>query len=230
MNIVPIMMDESGAIVESNLLMKITKEQYAEDILSGKLYMNSLRYFRELEQEGVGDEQEGALCIGATGDLLYKGQIIAKVKNLRAYYDFPVFCALSVPLNQVGESDYAFLIPQKMLREFMYDRTSKYTAVLINRCDFEERLEKALVQYKIMGCLGKVQYSDKIIPYSSEEKLKVAFCKRKKFAYQNEWRIALDFPVEDRFVLDVGDISDIACKVPIDNSEQEMKIEVHSHA
>ena len=58
----------------------------------------------------------------------------------------------------------------------------------------------------------------------------MAFCKRKKFAYQNEWRIALDFPVEDRFVLDVGDISDIACKVPIDNSEQEMKIEVHFHA
>ena len=47
MNLVPIMMDESGAIVESNLLMKITKEQYAEDILSGKLYLNSLRYFIE---------------------------------------------------------------------------------------------------------------------------------------------------------------------------------------
>lgn len=224
------MMDESGTVVESNLLVKIAKEQYAEDILSGKLYMKSLRYFRELEQEGVGDEQEGALCIGATGDLLYKGQIVGKVKNLRAHYDFPVFCALYVTLNQVCESDYEFLIPQKMLREFMYDRTSKYAAIIINRCDFEKRIEKALDQYKLLGCLGKVQYSDEIIAYSYEERLKVAFSKRKNFAYQNEWRLALDFPVEDHFILEVGDISDIARKISIDNSEQEIKIGVHVHA
>lgn len=230
MNIVPIMTDKNGMIVESNLLLKITKEQYAEDILSGKLYMNSLKYFRELEHEGVGDEQEGALCIGEAGDLLYKGRVLAKVKNLNAYYNFPVFCALSVPLYQVEEGNYEFLVPQKMLREFMYDETAKYAAVLINRYDFEERIKKTLVQYKIMGCLGKVEYLDKIIPYPSKEKLRSAFRKRKEFAYQNEWRIALDFPVEDHFVLDIGNISDIACKMPVENAAQEMKLEVRFHA
>lgn len=40
---------------------------------------------------------------------MYKEEILAKVKDLNAYYDFPVFCALSVSLNQIEEENYAFL-------------------------------------------------------------------------------------------------------------------------
>lgn len=39
MNSIHMLKDSNGKIVDSNILLKITKLEYAEEILAGKLYM-----------------------------------------------------------------------------------------------------------------------------------------------------------------------------------------------
>lgn len=227
MNSIHMLKDSNGKIVDSNILLKITKLEYAEEILAGKLYMNNLKYFRELEQEGVGDEEEGAIYIGATGDLIYEGKVVAQIKNVNAYCDVPVFCAISVPLREIEDNKYVFSVPLNMIKEFMYDQNSQYTAILINRYEFEKRINEALKKYELTAWMGKVRYVDDIELYPSEERIKCAFRKRKKFAYQNEWRVVVNTVVENHFILNICDISDIACKTPVKKDKQETKLEVH---
>lgn len=45
-------MDDKGNLITSNILLKVTKKEYADDIRAGKLYMKPLSYFRSLEQKG----------------------------------------------------------------------------------------------------------------------------------------------------------------------------------
>ena len=51
--------NNSKKIIESDFLLRVSEKQYIESTRKGKLYMNSLGFFRAMEQEGIGDKQEG---------------------------------------------------------------------------------------------------------------------------------------------------------------------------
>ena len=126
MNTVEMITDDNGNVLESNLLIKVTKRNYAEDIQAGRLYMKSLRYFRELEQQGVGDEEEGLINTAPKGEIFWNGQKIGDVRNIRTYYDCPVFCTATVSLKKQKNGSIKYTIPLKLLREFMLDKTADY--------------------------------------------------------------------------------------------------------
>ena len=116
MNMVEMFTDDSGNILESNILLKVTKREYAEDIRAGKLYMNKLSYFRKLEQEGIGDEEEGLIDTAEKGIITCKGQPVIEVRNIRTFFNCPVFCTLSVPLKRQEDGRVKYVVPSKLLR------------------------------------------------------------------------------------------------------------------
>lgn len=214
-------------IMKSNLLAKVTKLKYAEDIRAGKLYMNPLSFFRKLEMDGIGDDQEGLLASGSSGLIKYKGEIIGEMTNIRSYLDFPVFCTLSVQFIRIADNHYKFIFPQKLLNEFMYDVAEEYVLLLIERSEFQRRVDKALSHLELQGYLGNVVYTDDKIVFPVDEMYKVAFRKRHLFSYQNECRLVVNSHVEDHFELNIGDIKDISWQYPIHDAKQEITIEIY---
>lgn len=93
-----------------------------------------------------------------------------------------------------------------------------------NMNEFIKRIEKAasIENYSIM--MDNVIYYDDSedlpleVMESSVEKQTFAFCKRRRFDYQNEYRFVInkaidELPNEDHMILNIGDIGDIAQKV-----------------
>lgn len=226
MNIVPMAFDEQGNIIESNLLAKVTKRKYAEDILAGKLYMNPLSFFRKIEKDGIGDDQEGLIAAGSSGFIKYKGEIIAELTNIRTYLDFPVFCTLSVQFVRHEGNHYKFIFPQKLLEEFMYDATEEYVLLIIERSEFQKRVDRALSHLELQGYWGNVVYTDEKKVFPLDQMYRVAFRKQTTFSYQHECRLVVDSHVDDHFDLNIGNISDICVQMPITNAKNAIAIDI----
>ena len=92
--------------------------------------------------------------------------------------------------------------------------------LIIQRDEFEYRISKALDLQGLMGWFGDVVYSDDLKSYSKEECYKVAFHKNTKYGHQHECRLLVDCEVEDEYILDIGDISDISKLIPIIGDEE----------
>lgn len=227
MNIVSMYHDPCGNIVESNLLAKVTKIEYAQYIQSGKLYMNNLSFFRKLEQDGVGDEQEGLIASGQIGVGYYNGQKLFDIKNLKTYVDGPVFCAMSIPLLKSTDSEAKFKIPQQLLREFMSDKDAQYALLVIDKEKFQERIKNTIDAQGLCGYYGMVHYTDDQSPVDLYH---AALRKRIKYSYQHEWRLVLSCSVENGFILDIGNIEDISFCLPISSRESDIEIGVNYNA
>lgn len=222
--------NNSKKIIESDFLLRVSEKQYIESTRKGKLYMNSLGFFRAMEQEGIGDKQEGIMISNGTGILLFEGQVLAEFKNMKTYINCPIFCALSIDLKQIEKGHYEFVIPPKMLQEIMVDKTKQYEILLFEKKEFMKRIEQALIREGLQGAMGRVEYTDEIKMFSKEEAYNFAFRKSPQFSHQKEWRLVLHMNIDknQHYILDVGDISDITHQYSIDNSKQEFKLEVYT--
>ena len=223
MNTVSMQVDTDGNIIESNLLAKVTRLAYAKDTQAGRLYMNNLSYFRKLEEDGIGDDQEGLIASGQTGAGYYKGQKVFDVKDLKAYVDGPVFCAMSIPFVKNADGADTFKIPQQLLGEFMCDKDAQYALLVIDKEKFQKRIEIAVDQQGLYGCYGMVHYTDDESPV---DLFHAALRKRTRYAYQHEWRLVLSRSVEKVFILDIGSIEDISFCIPISSNERNIEIGV----
>lgn len=213
-------------ILYSNLLTKVTKIKYAEDIRSGKLYMNKLSYFRKLEHTGVGDEREGFLCESASGYIMLNGEIVGECSNITTFLDFPIFCATAVSFTKTDYNRGKFVVSKQLLKEFMYDENEQYVLLIINGEEFQKKVRDALAKARLNGFWGYVEYTNSKKLPASDELYQIAFRKRTTYSYQQEWRLVIDAHADDHFEFDIGDISDISWIIPIDNSDKELTIEV----
>lgn len=227
MNTVSMQVDMDGNIVESNLLAKVTRIEYAKDTQAGRLYMNNLSYFRKLEEDGIGDDQEGLIASGQTGIVYCREEKLCGIKNLKVYMDGPVFCAMSIPLRKDADGVAKFKIPKQLLHEFMREKDAKYVLLVIDKEKFQNRIEAAVDAQELYGCYGMVHYTDDESPV---DLFHAALRKRTKYAYQHEWRLVLARSVEEAFILDIGSIEDISFCLPISSSESDIEIGVNYNA
>lgn len=206
------------------LLLKFTKKEYAESLLKGNIYMNSLHTFKSIEDKGAEMTQD-----------IYEAMEHVTQSNEFEY--------LYVPNGNPDGSDWLF--PSKHLIggvwrpnndhqffkafcmfEMKYDAEEKNiypidprildfgdTYVLItNIIEFTKRLDKAILansdEIEPMVVFGPVTYFDEM-KYSGALG---PFKKRETYSWQNEWRICLDLKQknQDAYCLNIGDISDIA--------------------
>lgn len=199
--------------------IKFQNEDIIDSFLHGTVYMNELKYFVDLEKQElndiVGDEYENTIKSTAY-QTPYGMPLNLVIKN--GYCKSYVFCMYKANIKENGTVDFK---DEEKLKKF-----GNSGLWIKNMNEFTKRIEKAAVigNYSIM--MDNVVYYDdsEALPLevmeSSVEKQTFAFCKRKRFEYQNEYRFVInrvinELPNEDHMILNIGDIGDIAQKVKL---------------
>ena len=201
-------------------LMKILPcKEYVECFLDGKLYCNTVRYFRD---EGY-DEFEGAAFLHPTD--LHISSHAFRVEDLAG----PVILKLNVVANLNVFCMFSWRVPKVGDDKIMVDLESQlgsitdciadfgpYSVVVKNTTEFFRRVELAIKQRRravLAGVRGVVRYFNADTHRSSlDELLKIPLFKQERFAHQKEYRFVFQTGREPAgpLVLPIGDIRDIA--------------------
>ena len=178
---------------------------HAEEFLSGKIRMMSLRYYRKMEDDNHGrkDKYEGSekLWQGKNTTLTIDGKKITSQDGLVSVIirtdsyekNTKICCCTLLPItNRIEGLDN--------LRKFHLP----YTILFKEPDEFINRFKKAATGKNF--ATGKVSFFDEKT-YNGDL---TAFQKPNSFKWQNEFRLLLESPTEDPFYLNIGDIHDIA--------------------
>ena len=155
------------------LIKFVSKEQYAEDLLDGKLFMYPAGHYHTLKQ-GRGDIREGALHGSAR---IYKN------------IDYPIFCLTYVSESSIVEGNIR--ISKNIIEDF--DCQNGYL-VLIDFSEFSTAI-KACDTEGYTLCGKPVSYGNITIENTkdlllSEDPLNL-FIKHPYFKHQNEYRFVI---------------------------------------
>ncbi len=218
--------------LEYPILAKIVKKEHVSDLLNGKLYMNNLKYFVDLEQKtgiaGVGDIREASLAsikkhrlfIQIDGEERNEIEIEPPpgiIYDTDALYH-PVFCCMhnDIKLQREGKTNEylgTMKLTEKNFIDFTENNQDTYKIVIIlDVCSFFARFKSALEKNNIMANIGPVQYRDRSIPniQNGQWILDNTFIKDIRFKDQLEFRFELLFRSPNPYILDIGNIQDIA--------------------
>lgn len=199
-------------------LIKFKNREIIESLRSGKIYLNSLKWFREYENESgdivVGDSYEGMLHVN-------DGELIIKETGEHQRLNDTI-------IPTVLSNSYVFCMtyidPRNDKFEFTDEQKEELvqfgdTALLILDSDaFISKIKKAAEEkgYKIY--FNNVHYYDETIDWADifisliPGTHNIAFWKRKTYSNQQEFRMVIPVEeyTEDHIELDIGDISDIS--------------------
>lgn len=199
--------------------IKFQNRDKIEYLQNGKIYLKSLAYYRQREQETgedtVGDLFEAMFHVNDGFLLIPETNTLEKLDDSlinSSFGNYFAFCLLSFPEE---EKSFAFSDEQKSKILDFGD-----SALLItNRSEFLRRISIALDKEKLTGYHGPINYYDEandnlnywrsILKNGTQE---VGFWKRARYAYQQEYRILVKPPVveKDFYELDIGSIADIS--------------------
>ena len=187
-------------------------KKYAEDILEGKLYCNTIDFFKKAEakedNECRNDSLEGCAFLLNKKESAYltttidgKEEILAEIRDLKIFnqnLNFKkIFCVYS--FLEECQKDY-FLIDEKFLS------MGKYFLLIFYPDEFIERIHKTLKEKEYTFEYNFVEYVDST-KFSGKWEY---FKKDKKYEYQKEFRIYFESKEKDAEILNIGNISDIA--------------------
>lgn len=160
------------------LIKFCAKEQYADDLICGKLYMNAAAYYRHLEK-GQGDVREGAIS-----------DSVAFFKNGNRL----VYCLYSVMATDIVNGKT--VISKRVIDDF---ECANGWAVIIEYEPFLKALsaldneghswESGPVSY---GRIAHVQTEHFLVSHDMTN----LFIKHPDFAYQKEYRIVVNDPLQ----------------------------------
>lgn len=199
-------------------LIKFQSEDRIKSLQQGKIYMNTLAYYRKLEEKTgdvrVGDSFEGMFHV-VEGKLVFpeEGEILELNNELikTSYSDGFVFCLFGVK-------------PSATNFEFAEEQVKEITGfgdtalLIVDVPEFEKRVVKAAKDAGFEIYKGFVRYYDEttdsgdmIISLLSGMQ-NVAYWKRKMYDYQQEYRFFAysETIKKDHLELEIGDISDIS--------------------
>lgn len=222
-------------------LLKFIKPEYEDDFIQGKLYMNTLKYFIDLEREsrvrGKGDALEASAVFTdveltfkdpETGEVLLKGRAGRTNFHLNERIQSPVLCMYSVDKDvlRIVSEDENFINTIPQIDEVDLDTLlSDFgdNMLIIDPNEFANRVIKRCREINLSYRMGKVNYHDFNINYSNRvekyfdlDSSDICFVKNNFFKKQNEFRILLgDIYTKEPYILDIGDISDIVTKFKI---------------
>ena len=206
--------------------LKFCSEQaHVDDILGGKLYANTVQFFREKELKsgirGQGDKNELTLCLKTDSIQAYDSEtreLAFTISNatMRIHYnddsDIPLVCFVGIPFRDmtiinVDEKEVEFALPfseqeyADMEKEF-----GKYCVIIAAR-ELETRIRQRCQQSDIDFIFDQVRY---VVP-NSLEKIKAFqegvqerfLFKDKDLSYQREyrWALAAEMPEDHYFCI-----------------------------
>ena len=194
---------------KSFLLIKLGPQEYMERLIKyGEIYMNSTSFFKENNNEEIGDIYEGVESI-INGNLIYR-------KDLEYEKLYCMWC-----LNNINE------IPKSIITESSikdksnhmeividFNKFSKfnnsedlYMVVIKDIPEFNKRIAKCCKELGYNITKGLVSYYD---DNSKNIHLITPFMKRKKFEHQMELRYLINTKSNEPLILQIGNLEDIA--------------------
>ncbi len=211
-------MRQTEHLVSELPLIKFQSKENIDSIRQGKIYMKTLKWYREHENENgdtiVGDEYE-ALWFLRDAEIIFPDiNEIVKVSNEAIHTTFSndfVFCMFGI-------------YPKKDCFEYSEEQKAELasfgdTALLItNKNEFIKRMVIAAKREKMKLYAGFVSYYNpgtdnaNMILSLIDGMHNIAFWKRNRYSLQQEYRFLLHSPNTDKdhFILEIGDISDIS--------------------
>lgn len=213
-----------------SMLMKFGSENNLRKLQAGQLYMKNLKYYVDLEKttddEDVGDKYDGQMMLQDVKISMYTvdtHEFIAQFDAPSAsmnlgYLECPVFCMFMfdyrnhIEENLEGEN---LTVKYQFTEEQLKKMPNFGDSVLIikNGDEFVNRVKKGLLEAGYGFSRDHVQY----YAFNNVEHLKqiqsdnsrIAFWKRDKYSYQQEYRFLIHDFVDDYLSVEIGDISDI---------------------
>lgn len=207
-------------------IIKIQTSERIDSLNSGYVYMKSLKYYSNLERENpgdvdVGDEYEAQVHINSGYMLIPELNHVEILKDQLIHTSIDnayVFCLLSIPENA---SSFTFTDIQKEKLTNFGDNALTIT----DRDEFVKRLSSKLESEGYTVLYGHVRYYDPTIDNAlhfvdliANGIVSIAFRKRKKYSYQQEFRIVAikNETQKENISVNIGDISDISKSISLD--------------
>lgn len=213
-----------------SMLMKFGSEKNLTKLRSGQLYMKNLKYYVDLEKatddEDVGDKYDGQMMLQDvkismftvdTHEFIAQLDAPAASMNL-GYLECPVFCMFVFDYrNHVDERLEGDILTVKyQFTQEQLDRMPNFgDSVLIikNGDEFVRRVKEGLLKAGYGFTRDHVQYygfnNIEHLKQVQKDNSRIAFWKREKYAYQQEYRFLVHDFVDNSLSVDIGDISDI---------------------
>lgn len=208
--------------------IKFTREEnWAKDILEGKLFMNKVDYYRQLELnsgiKGQGDLSElKAKIIPLEIKIESKDTNLAiplKVKSLEFELDEdkqkPVFCITGLTIDDMiidsyCENSVKLRFPYKKEEADLLRKEFGEYVVVLNPKQFEENISNTLNNEGIGWIFGKVKYTgensfERIEAFSNSTPERFLY-KDLEFQHQKEYRLVLDENIENNKTLSIGSL------------------------
>lgn len=219
----------SKRIIIASLIKFQDKLEYLQDLQNGLLYMNTLRFFKELagKDDFRGDRYEGLVAwyqpdritirindheIGSESLAAPVALQMDRVLSLNAFcmYSLSFRADQKIRADQLQEFEDSLRIHRANFG------AAKYMLLTTNTTEFRQRVKQALQQAKRRGeisryGMGLVEYFDDRTFHGKFDEGQWGFIKRKYFEPQKEYRIVVDAGSKDKepFRLQIGDVSDI---------------------
>lgn len=206
------------------ILLKMGQQEHMEQFRRGRLYMNTLNYFRGLDGDPArADRFEGVTQIFQPRDVIMTfsapgfGEFVVGSEDLAAATTFSMnseLCCNIFCLHPITAPINGTLFPTE--HEWFGDSI----VLVLNTQEFLNRVLAACKtkNFRVKGSL--VEYYDDDTYTGKVDR----FRKPKRFAHQREYRIAIESSGTEPLILDIGDSTDITSEVvPFSNANNVFK-------
>lgn len=182
-------------------------------VATGQLYMNTLEFFRNMEEGFQGDHREGkligkemhaSLAISSTNDFSNPDVVFQDVEWIINGY---IYCFFAAEENDImiskGKLYFNQATPLNLKEAILqYKKEKKGQDIHIILLDAQktiQEIEKQLGTTGFQGYQGRVKYVDNafissqhILEIMSGQPWNSAFIKPQQYQYQKEWRVFID--------------------------------------
>lgn len=224
-----------GTVLFLVKFFKADKAEHADAFIAGKLFMNRLSYFRDIERAGERADRHEATAMWLQPhhlsitfenhpQLNIGPQDLASPISVTfdSHDDLHIFC-MSAMQTDFEFVDGKFDLPEDDVRKLkdqleFSDRCLSLgdIAVVVRVDEFINRFKRAVNKRGLRFATGLVEYYDPETFHGKFTVEEVPFRKRLEFSHEREFRIVIDSRTTGRDALEVeiGDISDISARMP----------------
>lgn len=225
---------------EFGVFVKVfSQEKYREDFLNGKFYMNTIKYFKEFEEEAsnnIGDKNEAITAwlqpeniqitfdVNSMHPFTIHGKDIADPVAIRTHChdNYNVLCLTHLHSHGIDMSKPVSYEESEMLKKYFNlpsesANLGDYAVIIYDIPAFIERLtiaaKKMIDTHQIFSFKAdKVKYYDKDKTLSLDDGEEAVFHKQSDYKHQSEYRVCIDrrVPYSEPLIFDMENIKDIS--------------------
>ncbi len=201
-------------------------DEYADQFARGKIYCNTLRKFKKMEEKrfsGRADSDEG------TTAWLQPDEVDIEIAGIRLtglaapvqvqmnwLNDVHLFCMVA---GHTGALDVQRLSTEDLRQELVIPRAcldlGQYVVLVTNVTEFIKRMDAGVARTDYRYARGLVKYYDPQTFHGGFRDIEAAFWKQDHYSYQREFRFAFQTGRMDNrpLPIEIGDISDITARM-----------------